>query len=415
MQGEMPFMCEGEILEVQPRVQGDKNVVRYTCRVYLPNGSSIIVRNAIESTMFGGISDYFRRRARATRDAAQAPGDFEQSSLDATIGERIYISFINGNYLYPVILGWAQHPNQTDEPDVDDGENPNAVFQYLGLRAEVNEEGEIKFIHKGAPEVKYTPVANGLIGQALSAATSLLGGSVIKGNNNPAITPQPDDEVTLWEMLKGGVYRVRDAEGQIIELDRTKQRIYISNNDLKSTQEPGGLGVIGNLLAQNATDAEYVLLDKSKQLLLLNARSILQLYSFDQRKDVTDGNHSHRVAGNSEWQILGDKITTIAGNKDEKIIGNYQQQITGNSDQTILGNWTVDAVGDITLKDKLGGTISISKGKIALTGFTGTDVVDILSQTLMQLSQALGNLGYPLSNAAAFAALQVQLDLIKGV
>jgi hypothetical protein len=85
------------------------------------------------------------------------------------------------------------------------------------------------------------------------------------------------------------------------------------------------------------------------------------------------------------------------------------------------GDAILDAKGSVNVKS--GGTISgvgsggaafkVGEGKVAI-GASSAELVDLLSQTLDQLSQSLGNLGFPLSNAAAFVALKAMADAIKG-
>lgn len=74
----------------------------------------------------------------------------------------------------------------------------------------------------------------------------------------------------------------------------------------------------------------------------------------------------------------------------------------------------VDGDGDIIeVEDSAGGKLKISGGKVGLGG-TAAETIDIISQTLELLATDLGNLGYPLANAAAYAALKILIDSIKG-
>ena len=405
----VPYMVEGEILKTKSFLKNGKKIFRYTCSALMPNGSRIILTNIEMATMFGGIGDYIQRRARTTTDDGnKVPDELSNDSLSPTIGERVLISFVGGSIQYPIIVGYLQHPSQTEEFTDDPVDTkPQAVFQYLGVRFEISDKGAIRCIKKGAPKVKYTGGVGGAIGSVIGAASSLLGSSSssIKGNDNKALEPAPDTEVVLWEMLDEGVFRIRDAEGQMFEIDRTKMRIYISNNDLKSTEDASAGPLSGgNLIASNSTDAEYVLLDKDKQMVLINARKTAQIYSFDARKDVTEGDHSHKIDGNSEWTIGGDETVAIDGSRDVSIeqddsltisgdltievSGDLSDNVTGShilnikSDQSvkITGEQKVSATGGITLEG-VGAKLKLANGKVGLGGPTA-ELLDLMDQQL---------------------------------
>ena len=188
------------------------------------------------------------------------------------------------------------------------------------------------------------------------------------------------------EFLDEGVFRIRDSEGQIIELDRTKSRIYISNNDLKSTQAEGGLGVIGNQFATNSTDAEYILLDKEKQLVLINARQIAQIYSFDRRKDVTEGNHRHKVGGNSEWLIGGDESNTIAGAQSNTIGGDQKDLVEGDKESVVVGDYLMQSTANAEMRTTAGGFVKIDGAQVSIGG-PAAELLDLLDQQLDALIQ----------------------------
>lgn len=426
-------MVEGEVLKAQKYLSNGKKIIRYLCSAIMPNGSRIVLSNVEMATMFGGIGDYAQRRARTTTDGGEKiPSEFTNDAMAPTIGERVLISFIGGSIQYPIIVGFLQHPSQTEEfEDEPEGLDPQAVLQYLGVRIEVSDTGAIRFIKKGAPKVKYVSQGGllGAAGAALSALSSLASDSTIKGNDNPALEPADDTEVVLWEMLDEGVFRIRDAEGQMFEMDRTKMRIYISNNDLKSTEDAGGGPFSGgNLLASNSTDAEYILLDKDKELVLINARSTAQIYSFDARKDVTEGTHSHKVGEDSEWaiegnetitidgdqeitvegdrtvsvtgdqttEVTGDLLITVEGDINETVTGDVILEVTGDLSQNITGAYLLDTKADYSLKivgeqkinatggitlESVGAKLKLANGKVGLGGPTA-EVLDLMDQAL---------------------------------
>jgi hypothetical protein len=421
----VPYMVEGEILKVQPFLKNGKKIFRYSCSALMPNGSRMILTNIEMATMFGGIGDYVQRRARATTDDGnKIPDQLTNENLSSTIGERVLISFIGGSIQYPVIVGFLQHPSQTEEfTDEPSDIKPQAVFQYLGVRFEVSDTGAIRCIKKGAPKVKYTGGGpGGLLGAAAGLASSALSSlsssdSAIKGNDNAALEPADDTEVVLWEMLDEGVFRIRDAEGQMFEIDRTKMRIYISNNDLKSTEDAAGGPLSGgNLLSSNSTDAEYILLDKDKELVLINARTTAQIYSFDARKDVTEGVHTHKVGEDSEWTIGGNETVAIDGSREVSIQGDdtltvegdLTIEVTGDSAETIEGNKTTDVTGDMAVSTGGDYTYEVT-GEVAITGTSGATIKGSGGATL-KLAEGKVGLGGPA--AELLDLMDQQLDAI---
>lgn len=455
MYADWGFIHEGMILKINdyPKNASGRRFITYTVRVNKEDTTNgyIDCPGVRAATMFGGIADYIQTRHRASQTdggAERATRIFNQEAENAKIGDHVYIAFIGGNQSRPVIVGFAQHPDQIDEfPDdpVSDYK-PQTVFQHLGFRIVVDEDGQVTLIHKGAPKIVDTG-AGGAAGAALAAAGGALAALSGATPENPAlgdlaasdaVTEPETTEITLLEFLKAGVFRIRDAEGQMIEIDRTKKRIYISNNDLTSLEDPTKPPASGgNQISSNSTDAEYVLLDKDKEMILINTRKLLELYSFDRFKQVTEGDSSTHTKGDTKIKLDGDEDTAIDGSRTVKIDGDWSVTVKGDITIKTDGDATIDAKGDVTAKSggdvdieakgnaaiKAGGTISgaasggaafkVGQGKVGL-GASTAEVVDLLSQTLDQLSQSLGNLGFPLSNAAAFAALKILADGIKG-
>jgi hypothetical protein len=306
-----------------------------------------------------------------------------QRAFDATLGERCYVAFIAGNILKPVIINFCQHPNQAKELESPEGLKPQGVLQYKGVRVDIDDKGQIRFIHKGAPNIVYniTDVQPSLIPSAIG------------GSKAPAIIPQDDENVTLWEFLDGGVFRIRDSLGQIIEINRTIDdgRIYISNNDLKSTDNPDAGPLSGGLQwLTNSTDAEYIWLDRKKQMVLINARQIIQLYSFDRRKDVTDGDHSHKVGGSNSWIIGSDESIVIGGGRSHIIKGNDELTVGGAIKHMVKGaydgkfgdDWKVLAPkGEVSMTASGLATLKLSGGKVGLGNKTA-EIIDLFSQAL---------------------------------
>jgi len=328
MRTDLPFICNGTIISIADPIEGEYNVIRYTCMVKMPEGREIVVPNIRQASLFGGIGDYFRHVAKPAESDSQSLGSavniVPQGFADASVGDRVLIAFIGGHITNPIIIGYDQHPSQMEEKDLEE-KDPGLVFQYNGIRAKINKDGDLSIIHKGAPKVKFVdPITAGVAG-AIPDIFGSIDNPEVGGSDGLRVSSIDKDELTLLEFTKSGVFRVRDSIGQMIEMDPNKPRIYISNNDLKSTEDAAGGPLSGgNQLSTNSTDAEYILLDADKGLVLINARTTAQIYSFGKRKDVTDGDHSHKVKGNNRWTILGDDATAIIGNSDTTVAGDLK-------------------------------------------------------------------------------------------
>ena len=230
----------------------------------------------------------------------------------------------------------------------------------------------------------------------------------------------------------GGGFRLNDSAGQMFELDHTKNRILISNNNLKSN--------LSTEAVPEETDAERILFDNKNQTLLVSARKILQLNSADKRADTTTGDYSSAVKGSVSWVVDGDVnteykkswISKIEGDLKETIKGSYTSSVSGDNKLVVAGAYDLDATGAAGLKGKAitltasgdiklsgaGGqsSLTLSGGKVALKGATG-EVVDLLGQivdAIMQISvpTGVGPSGPP-TNAPIFAKIKALLAGMK--
>lgn len=422
----MPHILEGEIVSVLPNKSGMKDAVRYMVKVELENGSMTYLNNVQESTFLGGMSDYFRRRATATKDdsdSSQAKIQ-EQTQLDATIGERVYVAFVNGNINKPIIIGYCQHPNQTVEFGNASEIKPQAVFQYLGIRIEVDAVGQLRFIHKGAPKLKFAPQSGGFGVDLPSGAPAAIG-----GDNNDAIEPADDTEVTLWEMLNEGVFRLRDANGQMFEMDRTKKTIVISNQSLKSTESADGAGgALGSpSAAGGAITGESITWDDDAKSITIASRSLLAYKTDGKSKYNIKGDETHENIGNVSWTIGGDKSLRLSGSDSAIIAGDQKISINGKQEtEGIQGVKITSSTGMVELVASGGAKLKMGQGQIAFAG-AGAELLDLFDQTLKQMDAILmaiqqltciGNLGYQTSipvNVADFIKAQIEVKKIDGL
>jgi len=382
----------------------------------MPNGSPAIIPNVEAPTMIGGIADYFNYRHRGSLESSDLNYvPTQQNERDATVGDRCLVALINNSIMNAKIVAFYQHPNQTPEiPKF--SEKPQAVFQLLGMRVELSPEGDVRFIRKGAPVVKYDPDNSALIDYnplgKIQDAAAKLGGNAIKGNNNAQVEPAEETEVTLWEILKGGVFRLRDAEGQSFELNRDQGTILLSNDYYPSTLATDSV----TASAITGKTAEYILFDKSAGSITLQTTSLTSINSLQDREETTGGNFSHEVVGSYTVNITGNETRSITGGLTVDVSQKYQL--------SSVGDMVISSKGVIDISEVTGGALKLSKGKVAL-GSSTAELLDLFDKTLSILSQLAtdlsteihtGNLGLPTSpplNAAQYVAAQVQLTQLQ--
>ena len=403
----IPYIVEGEIINVNetPSDTGGlasalssvipggqiplRGIVTYTCRVSLPDGIDIVVPNAIDGSFFGGIDDYFQIRRRSTTDGSTFQYE-DADTMDAHIGDRVYIAFINGNVTKPIIVSGAQHPNQINRfsDGVSQSVKPQMFMRYLGISTIIDEDGQFSLTHFGAPKIKFTGESlTGTIGDAFSDVTSLVpsggyegfsdGDSNTDETDSDAIDPQSLKYKTMMEFLSDGRWRIRDSIGQNIKVDPKESKITITNNDITSLDDEA---TFESFSFPGLMDAEAIVLDASEQSILVNGRKKISIFSGDSREDTTEGDHSHK--------IIGDESITIGGDKEDKIGGSVTRKIAEDLDETIGGDASWLVIGDITLENEVGSGIKISGGTVEIGG-AAAGLFDTVVNTLDQISEIL--------------------------
>lgn len=454
------YTIQGEVISVTPKRESDQNVTYYTVEATLDNGTKVDIPNCYVASMYGGIGDYQRRRVRVRNDSEFPEYSYAKSDLDASVGERVLISFVNGSIYHPVIIGFVDHPNSVIEMEEPDLEDPNLINQYQGLRETVDEKGQWRITRKGAPEVIFKPKSNGL------TSVSVGGDESFAGDSSEALEPKDTTERFIIEVLDKALFRVRDPEGAMIEIDHvTKKGVYISDNDFKSIDDINEVTPEGALQDDfKTTKAEYIHLKREDQSLTIASRLLTNIYSLKDRYDFTQENYKHEIQKNCEIiitenykdSITGDYESFVEKNRGINTNGNFNIFTKGNNSQKIEGTNTIEVVGDFKIKTdstltlysakdydlktdsnfiinaasdiKLtasgGAALNLSSGKVALGGPTA-ELLDLFDQTLqkfdatltqIQALTVLGNLGFPTSppiNAAAFATTQVEVATIK--
>jgi len=376
MQGKYPLLFgnyAGEILAVtEGSGANGASLVQYDVKVTFTNGSEQILNGVQMSSMFGGIGDTFQSRLLTTKDIQEIdPADYyDDDAHRSCTGARVIVVFLAGHIQFPVITGFLNHPKGVRFYKNHESLKPQSTLLYLGMTFQFGEEGDFQIIHRGAPTVSYA-TGGGLLG-ALGAAAGALGGALESDLSatpeNPALAPAAEDVWVRMRFGKKGEWRLTDSVGQMIEMDHTKNRIYISNNDLKASDGGDDAGVLQ--IATNSTDAEYVLLDRDKKLVLINARETAQIYSFGKRKDVTEGDHTHHVLTDEKITVDGDKSDKYGGAWEFTVENDFSPTVSGSAIWAITKDWLMTTDGDTNIAAT--GKVSISSDSdLSITASSG--------------------------------------------
>lgn len=346
---------EGEIVSTQKSDTKGKNpnIISYTCRVLMPNDSEVVIPNVMAPNWFGGISDYVQTRHMASEDDGQQYGiKPDDEGNKAHIGARVGIQFLGGHIARPIITCFLQHPNQTAE--MSDATAPKTVFQFNGIRAEIDETGQLQIIHKGAPKVNYSP--RGFFPQIPDP-------TALPGDDNPAIEPADSSEYSVLSFGDGGVMKMVDSGGQTIEINRVDGLIKISNNSTSSL--PNQLSTpIGD-------DSESIVFDKNNKTITIHGRSAIDVKVDTGAASFTASGSKFKI-GNGQFGLSGG-----AGELVDLII-KILEQFSITMDELV--NPANQPIGN------LGFPTTVSPGQTAAYNTKIKPQIELLKQTFQQLN-----------------------------
>lgn len=445
-----PYLMEGEVVSVQTKKAGLHNRTYYTCEVTMANGSKTFLPNCSQSSLFGGIGDYTRGILNARENSEYVTGieRLQPNNLEASVGDRVYILCVNGSNRNPIIIGCAQHPNQTEEgtePTEDDKGAPVWLFQKTGLRQSIDKDGQFRIIHKGPQSVSFLPKDNSAIGAAFDAVSGLAGASEI-GEGNPALEASSESEFSALEMLNGGIIKLRDSAGSNINFDPSSETLTISNNKTESfTDIPpnpsllgAAFGAAADLLSGNVGGinlSESIVLDNSASSLSIGARDLLAISVNSDREDLVGGDFTSKIVGASSVSIVGDSELVVGGSLTETFAVDRSAKIGGDLSFESVGAVSILAASDLSIVNAIGTGIEISANSIKIGGQTAElltlfdevidEILTSLQDTVVPANQALGNLGFPTvvnpayvtavtANITKLTAIKVKLATIKG-
>lgn len=388
----IPYLCAGEIRKVMD-FDEKYATVRYEILVRFQDGSETYLYNVPSMSGFGGVSDFVHTRLRASKDdqSGNPENKFTQEGRLQSIGDRVVVAFLSGDFKQPIIVGAYPHPNRKfdiPDPETDDTQ---LKASYLGMEVEVNPVGETKITHRGAPAISFDgsiePEKIEQTGPAeipdraseefvpfeahaptISEKAQKLIDEGIPVTEYPESSGAvyPDEQYkTQMGFLEKGEWYVSDSEGQQVYMDRDAQTITLTN---------------GN---------EIIQIDKANKIIFMQCTG-----SFEIR---AEGDEVKNIVGNKHLHVETDEVKKVGGNVFNTTEGNISKQITGNYEEKISGNWTVKSEGEffkvqmksgntlymddkagkeaMFLIHKSGAQISISsKGNIMLLGADGSNV-----------------------------------------
>jgi hypothetical protein len=195
----------GEVKEViyptDQRSQS-KKFLEYRVRVVQRNGSSASsptdYRNCYVASLFGGVADKFQYTLRPATHLYPDNG-----RTDLRDGSRVLLLCINGETNNAFIV--AAIPNEQGEGDSQE-DGHNLQFEFNGLNANINKDGEFVVTHKGATDIK---------GNLVDAGAPT--GGYFKFKKDGTFLIYPKEGVRIGEatdfFILGSTYR--DAESQM--------------------------------------------------------------------------------------------------------------------------------------------------------------------------------------------------------
>lgn len=123
--------------------------VEYTVEVVQQNGrstvSSTLYHGCVVGRLFGGIADRMHYTLRPdTKKGGSKPGGIG-------VGSKVLLLCINGNRTNPVIISGLPDDDKGQADDKQDGHN--LLFEFNGINATVNNDGELTVMFRGATDV----------------------------------------------------------------------------------------------------------------------------------------------------------------------------------------------------------------------------------------------------------------------
>jgi hypothetical protein len=259
------------------------------------------------------------------------------------------------------------------------------------------------------------------------------------GESNPAIKPADKEEISVLEFLDGGIFRVRDAMGGVIELDHSNDRVYLATEGVKSYEDPL------KPFVENELTTDFIALNRADKAIYLSARNDINFYSGGTKTEDIKGDCTSDIAGSLGLTVLGDISESVSGDMSTDITGALDLQassttmqfaklstkVNGNSENSVSGNWTNNVTGSVSIKASGNAAIKLSGGKVALGG-ASAELLDLFDKTLQELDNILkaiqqltvatstGTSSPPINmtqfvqSAVQVATIKTQLGTIKG-
>lgn len=168
--------------------------------------SLVTYRNCLRSDSFGGIAEYAEGKLRS----ADKIGDTGVQKLEDQNGSLVLLNCLNGSSTQAVIVGGVQHPKRKRFLSAEKGHA--FIAEFNGLQMEIDKEGAFSVVFLGATDNEGKPLKTDI------------GGSFFKITSN-------------------GSVEIGDDKGEIITLDKEKNKLSIASKKEMSIQSGGAMSV----------------------------------------------------------------------------------------------------------------------------------------------------------------------------
>jgi type VI secretion system secreted protein VgrG len=167
-----------------------------------------------------------------------------------------------------------------------------------------------------------------------------------------------------------------------------------SRTTIKSQSTPSAAG-FNELRFEDKAGEEEIFVQAQKDLNVTVLNSSTETVKQDRTVTVQEGNDAFTVSkgnwttdvttGNATHGVKGNSTVTIQGNADQTVKGNWTGAVDGNADDTVKGNLTINVTGNVTIKAS--GSVAIESGTgMTLKGGTSVAIEAGTALTLKGLS-----------------------------
>lgn len=192
-----------------------------------------VINNCRTMNQYASKYSYFER---TLRKSSKKVGEVRLSEHD---GEVVFVKFIQGNVLYPVIIGCDESLQITNSPEAKRDEAPREIKEFNGVRMEINNKGEWIVTRAGkkagvSQEGKFEPNLDTILAQL-----QMVENNIIFKDQTKTFTMENPEEFYLRE-YKTGLSIKEDgkndkitttfAGGLVMEVDGNADKVTITTS-----------------------------------------------------------------------------------------------------------------------------------------------------------------------------------------